>query len=254
MGLEDRDWFREETSRRRGYIGPRYGRSSTAGSVGRFKLFLMACLIIGPLWLWAYHGNVPVAVTVWQIVSAAYDSVVSLSREVGDEAFKEEQGESDTTSSRGHAGGSPLNGAEIERWVIEFTNEERSTAGLRPLIHDLAISNIARSHSENMAKLDLMTHDIGGKDSTDRAMDAGYDCRAYSGDGSYTYGLSENVAEHPRVSLWVGRGINYHPVEYNRDAEDMARELVQGWMSSPGHRDNILDVDAQKNRRWGGRK
>ena len=44
----------------------------------------------------------------------------------------------------------------------------------------------------------------------------------------------------------MGRGRSYHPVDYSRDAEDMARELVQGWMSSPGHRENILDRDARR--------
>ena len=81
---------------------------------------------------------------------------------------------------------------------------------------------------------------------TDRAMTAGYNCRAYSGDGSYSYGLSENVAEHPRVTQWMGWGRSYRPVDYDRDAEEAARGLVQGWMSSPGHRENILDRDSRR--------
>ena len=150
------------------------------------------------------------------------------------------------TSSQKYAGGSPLNRGEIESWVIEFTNEERISVGPQPLRHDDAISEIARSHSENMARLDLLSHDIGGTDPTDRATAAGYNCRAHIGGGWYSYGLSENIAEHPRVTRWMGLGRSYSPVDYNRDAEDMARELVKGWMSSPGHRENILDRNSRR--------
>ena len=216
----------------------------------------MACLIIGPVWMWAYHENVSIAVTVWQAASAAYDSVASFSKEAASDAttaISEEirstpdvQEASRATDSQKYAGGSPLNRGEIEKWVIEFTNEERISAGLQPLRHDAAISDIARSHSESMARVGLMSHDIGGRDPTDRARAAGYNCRAYRGDGSYSYGLSENVAEHPRVTQWMGRGRSYHPVDYDRDAEEAARGLVQGWMSSPGHRENILDRDSRR--------
>ena len=146
--------------------------------------------------MWAYHENVPIAVAAWQAASAAYDSVTSFSKEaVGDAsttASEEVRSSSDVQEASGatnlqkHAGGSPVNPGEIEKWVIEFTNEERTSAGLQPLRHAAAISDIARSHSENMAMLGLMSHDIGGKDPTDRAMTAGYDCRAYRGDGSYS--------------------------------------------------------------------
>ena len=148
--------------------------------------------------------------------------------------------------SQKYAGGSPLNRGEIEEWVIEFTNEERVSAGLQPLRHDAAISDIARSHSEDMARLGLLSHDIGGKDPTDRALTAGYDCRAYREGGWYSYGLSENIAEHPRVTWWRGWGTSYRPVDYDRDAEEAARDLVQGWMNSPGHRRNILDRDSRR--------
>ena len=206
--------------------------------------------------MWAYHENVPIAVTAWEAALAAYDNVVNTSTDLADEVLPaipvettstaSVQAEPVAASSQKYAGRNPLNRGQIERWVIEFTNEERIGAGLQPLRHDAAISDIARSHSENMARLGLLSHDIGGSDPTDRAMTAGYNCRAYSGDGSYTYGLSENVAEHPRATQWMGRGRSYHPVDYSRDAEDMARELVQGWMSSPGHRENILDRDARR--------
>ena len=216
----------------------------------------MACLIIGPLWMYAYHENVPIAVTAWQVASNAYDSVASVSKEAASDAttaISEEfestpdvPDESRATTHQNYVGGDPLNRGEIEKWVIEFTNEERISAGLQPLRHDTAISDIARSHSENMARLGLLSHDIGGRDPTDRAMTAGYNCRAFRADGSYSYGLSENVAEHPRVTRWRGWGTSYNPVDYHRDPKEAARGLVQGWMNSPGHRQNILDRDSRR--------
>ena len=206
--------------------------------------------------MWAYHENVTIAVTAWEAALAAYENVVNTSTDLADDVLAaipvettstaSMQAEPAATSSQKYAGGNPLNREQIERWVIEFTNEERISAGLQPLRHDAAISDIARSHSENMARLGLLSHDIGGSNPTDRAMAAGYNCRAYIGDGSYTYGLSENISEYPRVTLWRGRGGSYKPVDYSRDAEDMAWELVQGWMSSPGHRKNILERDSRR--------
>ena len=138
----------------------------------------------------------------------------------------------------------------IEEWTVHFTNDERIKAGLRPFDHDLAISDIARKHSKQMVSHGLR-HTIAGKDPTDRALAAGYDCRAYHGDGSYSYGLSENIAEHPRVQHWVGTssgwsGYKWRPTVYYTDAEQAAHSLVQGWMNSRGHRVNILDRDSRR--------
>lgn len=206
--------------------------------------------------MWAYNENVPVAVSAWQATSTAYDNLANMLADSANDmstAMSESlrstpavQDESGATTSQKYAGGDPLDRAEIERWVIEFTNAERVNAGLRPLRHDTAISKIARPHSEDMARLSLLSHDIGGRDPTGRAIAAGYNCRAYGGDGSYTYGLSENIAEHPRVTQWMGRGRSYHPIGYDRDSEEAALGLVHGWMTSPGHRENILDRDARR--------
>lgn len=196
-------------------------------------------------WAWAYGEDIQIAITTWNAAASAYDSVVaSVTSANLDENVPLQ--DSSKTPQYNHVGEGLLDRGEIEMLVIEFTNEERRKAGLKLLQHDPAISAIARSHSENMAERSALLHDIGGKDATDRAMDAGYNCRAYHGDGSFSYGLSENIAEHPRVTQWMGRGRSYHPVDYNRDAKDAAQELVQGWMTSSGHRENILDKDSYR--------
>ena len=108
---------------------------------------------------------------------------------------------------------------DMERWIIEFTNRERTGAGLSPLSHDPAISDIARAHSTNMVESGMFSQ-------------------------RYSYGLAENIAKHPRVRRWTGttsRGqTSWRPAIFNADAEEMAEALVQQWMDSPGHRENIL--------------
>ena len=156
----------------------------------------------------------------------------------------------DLDPSLRYPGEGPLDVGDVEAWILRFTNDERERAGLNAFVHDPAISDIARAHSEKMVRFGL-THDIQGMDPTDRALAAGYDCRAYHGDGSYSYGLSENVAEHPRVTHWSGVGFGggstrWRPVEFDSDSRAMALGLVMGWMDSPGHRANILDRDARR--------
>ena len=136
--------------------------------------------------------------------------------------------------------------------MIYFTNAERRKAGLSPFVEDSEISNIARMHSQNMARLDIYDHTIGGKGPTDRALDSGYNCRAYLPDGSYTYGLSENIFKYPRVTQWIGTSrsfglsTSYCPDIFDEDSKAMAYGLVEGWMNSPGHRENILDEDSRR--------
>ena len=154
------------------------------------------------------------------------------------------------TSDLKYPGNDPLDRDAVENWLIRFTNEERKKAGLKPFIHDPSISEIARIHSENMVKLGY-GHVVQGSGPTDRALAAGYDCRAYRSDGSYSYGLSENIAKHPRVTLWSGTGslsgkVTWRPVTFHIDSHTMARGLVDGWMNSPGHRANILDSRARR--------
>ncbi len=40
--------------------------------------------------------------------------------------------------------------------------------------------------------------------------------------------------------------MSYRPVGYYHDAEEATRELVQGWMNSPGHLENILDRESRR--------
>ncbi len=152
---------------------------------------------------------------------------------------------------KGYMNGTPLTPRTIEDLVIEYTNAERDTHGLPPLTADPAISEIARTHSKHMASSNNLSHDLNGRGPTDRALDAGYNCRYSKGDGTRLFGFSENVAAHPRLRGWsgyAGQPHSWEPTDYSADDEAAAKRLVDRWMDSPGHRENILDAD---NRRIG---
>ena len=192
----------------------------------------------------------PVPSVAAQPASSARQSSVSASEASRRSTRSAASNDADTEQARRYPGEGPLDRVEVERWIVRFTNDEREKAGLKAFAHDPAISDIARAHSENMVRYGL-AHEIRGKDPTDRALAAGYDCRAFHADGSYSYGLSENVAEHPRVTEWSGVGFGggstrWRPVEFDSDSRAMARGLIVGWMNSPGHRTNILDRESRK--------
>ena len=153
-------------------------------------------------------------------------------------------------TSGGYPGEEPLDAALIEEWIIIYTNEAREERGLRPLQHDPAISDIARAHSKDMATTGIFSHRIGGSNPTDRALATGYDCRADLGGGRYSYGLAENIAKHPRVQHWQGTTTlgraQWRPTAYHKDAQAAARGMVNGWMNSPGHKDNILNASYRR--------
>lgn len=99
----------------------------------------------------------------------------------------------------------------LEQAILDIANEERKNAGLQALTPDEKLFQIAREHSENMARQDWLGHVLDGKDPGRRARDVGY-----------TALVTENAA-------WG-----------HADAADVMR----GWMTSPGHRANLLDSQA----------
>ncbi|MDD1677476.1 MAG: CAP domain-containing protein, partial [Methanomicrobiales archaeon] len=124
--------------------------------------------------------------------------------------------------------------AEIEQSVFRLTNEERIRYGLSALVWDDALAVVARDHSRDMAENGFFSHtNPAGEDPTARAQRHGYPTRKSLGGGSYQIGIAENIAKMPTGNVV---GIGY----VAPDAESVARALVQGWMDSPGHRENIL--------------
>jgi uncharacterized protein YkwD len=101
----------------------------------------------------------------------------------------------------------------IERRVFEQTNFERRKQGLPPLNWDAALCQMARIHSEDMARVGSFTHlSPEGSRLRERAEAVGI--------VRYTV-LGENIA-------------------YNLGYDDPGGFAVERWMLSPKHRANIL--------------
>jgi uncharacterized protein YkwD len=96
-----------------------------------------------------------------------------------------------------------------EKLMLDSVNAERAKESLDPLSWCPALGRSATAHSKDMATKNYFEHeDLDGGQVSDRALAQGYNYRT----------VGENIA--------VGQ----------RDVV----EVMQGWMDSPGHRENIL--------------
>ena len=98
--------------------------------------------------------------------------------------------------------------ADAEGQVLALANAQRAAAGCAPLTADPALANVARAHSAHMRDRGFFSHtDPDGRDPFDRAAKARLSARAEN----IAYGQPDPAA------------------------------VMDAWMSSAGHRANILD-------------
>jgi uncharacterized protein YkwD len=99
--------------------------------------------------------------------------------------------------------------------VFRLVNEERAAAGLPAYAWDPYLALAAQRHAEDMAAQDYFDHtSLDGRSFSDRTREAGYD-------GSPR---GENIARGYRTP----------------------EAVMEGWMSSPGHRANILSAGSNE--------
>jgi uncharacterized protein YkwD len=128
---------------------------------------------------------------------------------------------------------------DLEKQVHSLTNQYRTQNGLKTLSYDDKLSNIARMHSQDMATRNYFAHETPeGKEPTDRAVSQNYRCQKAIGNLIYS-GIAENIFQNNLYdTVWITNGI---PTSYDwNDLDDLAKSTVDGWMESPGHRENIL--------------
>ena len=101
---------------------------------------------------------------------------------------------------------------QFDRKILNLVNQERSTVGLDPLAIDSQLDTAANLHTDEMVQADRMSHQLPGEAGLgDRVSDTGYNWSR----------LAENVAA------------GYTTPE----------AVVDGWMNSPKHRQNILNPE-----------
>ena len=132
----------------------------------------------------------------------------------------------------------PIDITTLELRVHELINQQRRSNGLSSLSYDSSLASIARKHSADMARNNYFAHvNLEGLGPTERGTKVGYSC--YKNYGSYyTTGIAENIMQNNLYdSITYYNGI---PRYAWNSQEEIAQSTVSGWMNSPGHRQNIL--------------
>jgi uncharacterized protein YkwD len=110
---------------------------------------------------------------------------------------------------------------DVEKGILRLTNEARRKDHLPPLDKDEALTATARAHSDDMLQRHFFSHENpDGQTPKDRLAPA-------------TVATASKAGEN----IWSGSG--HDPF----DTKLMARMIVDSWLTSPGHRANILNPD-----------
>jgi len=110
--------------------------------------------------------------------------------------------------------------AEAEELIIVLVNAERQQFGLPTLSEDALLTSLAREHSTSMVENNFFSH------------------ARYPGERSFSYGQppgtirGENIAMMPTRQLIPGPYLSL---------QEICEWTVSTWMSSSGHRQNILE-------------
>lgn len=110
---------------------------------------------------------------------------------------------------------------DLERAVYQFTNEVRQRNGLSTLTWETSLRDLARAHSADMLLRNYFSHVSPEGRSPHQRILAGY-----------RFPLSMTGE-----NIWMSAG------RQAGDTRQLARIIVASWMSSPGHRKNLLHPD-----------
>ena len=127
--------------------------------------------------------------------------------------------------------------AELEKKVHDLINRERKKKGLSALGWNANLHHIARRYSRDMSERGFFSHnDPEGRCFMDRYKDDGFECKLRL--GNKTCLGAENIAQDNLYrSVQYRNGVPSY--DWNT-GDEIAASVVKGWMSSKGHRENIL--------------
>jgi uncharacterized protein YkwD len=111
--------------------------------------------------------------------------------------------------------------AKVEDLVFEMTNQARIAKGLAPLARDAELGNAARAFSNDMLVRRFFDHDTPDGLPFEKRLAKQY--RHWVAD------MGENI--------WSGSGYDVSKTQ------EIAQDIINDWMKSPGHRENMLDPD-----------
>lgn len=140
-------------------------------------------------------------------------------------------------SARGPKPQPEVAAADIAQRIHRLVNAERWKHRLPALAWDAKLAAIAAAHSRDMAQRNNLSHDSPeGHGFDHRYRQGGYRCAVRIGRTVHTG--AENIALG-RLYNSVTRRDGVADYDWN-SAQDIARRTVNGWMESPGHRENLL--------------
>jgi uncharacterized protein YkwD len=112
----------------------------------------------------------------------------------------------------------PVVNADYEQEVVDLVNTERANRGLPPYKHVTALDEAARYHSADMGQDNYFSHDSYDRSGGNLV----FVCDTWTRIGKYYTGaMGENIA--------AGQG--------------SPQSVMNDWMNSPGHRNNILSTN-----------
>jgi uncharacterized protein YkwD len=106
----------------------------------------------------------------------------------------------------------------VEDLVFDLTNQARQARGLAPLIKDAELRNVARAYSNDMLVRRFFDHTTPDGVAFDERIEDHY--------RHWVYVVGENIFS----------AFGYNP----NNSQYLAKEIMDTWMQSPGHRDNLL--------------
>lgn len=105
---------------------------------------------------------------------------------------------------------------QVEMAIVEMTNAYRARQGLATVATNPQLTNAARAYAQFLARTGKFAHDADGRQVGERARTAGY---------QYCL-VAENLALNQD-----SRGF---------ETRQLARQMMEGWLNSPGHQRNIV--------------
>lgn len=139
--------------------------------------------------------------------------------EVAEQTVKEARTEAEALAKEAKVEAEEQTIAELVQLIHQLIKIERTTQGLSTLQISSTLTSLAEEHSQEMADYDYFSHDR-----TPGSQDLDWGVAPGAGRG-------ENIFMMPQQLVIPGPLLS---------PEELADEIVRGWMGSPGHRENIL--------------
>lgn len=130
-----------------------------------------------------------------------------------------------------------INIEQLEKQIHELINKERQKNGLSSLEWNKQLQMIARKHSQDMAVRKYFSHESPEEQNFfSRYSKNGFSCKIRIGDIIHTG--AENISQDNLYIAVVYK--NKVPFYKWNSQSAIAKSVVQRWMKSRGHRENIL--------------